>query len=304
MREDDPQRGPKRPLPSGRIAVTIAAALGLVFVVVIASRGDRPSGGVDTGGQTTSTVIVNATLLVLAIIAAGMVAMVLYAFQPGRSSKPQPRTGPQLLGQLLAFALLCGFVLAIVAFIRGGRPGVRPRSAADSVAQTLQNLQADSSGTGHGTVDWLPAGMLFAATLIALAVTGIVFMRRRPLPEPAAALAARLARIFDETLEDLRAEQDPRRAVIAAYSRMESILGNYGMERRPSEAPHEYVSRVLEQVVASGSAVRRLTRLYEQARFSAHEIDPAMKAEAIAAVEAVRDELRATEAEALVVAPQ
>ena len=89
-------------------------------------------------------------------------------------------------------------------------------------------------------------------------------MRRRPLPEPEAALAARLARIFDETLEDLRAEQDPRRAVIAAYSRMESILGNYGMERRPSEAPHEYVSRVLEQVVASGSAVRRLTRLYEQ----------------------------------------
>jgi hypothetical protein len=85
---------------------------------------------------------------------------------------------------------------------------------------------------------------------------------------------------------------------------MERILGRSGLERRPAEAPHEYVSRVLEQIVASGSSVRRLTRLYERARFSPHEIDPAMKDEAIAAVEAVRDELQAAQAEELVVAPQ
>jgi hypothetical protein len=304
VREDDPQRKPRRPLPAGRVAGTIAAAFALAVVVVIASRGDRPSGSVDTGGQTTSTVVVNAGLLVLAIVAAGMVATTLFAFQPGRSNKPQPRTGPKLLGQLLAFALFCGFVLLIVAFIRGERNVGRPRSAADSVAQALQSLQAKATNDDRGTVDWLPAGIVFAGTLAALAATGIVIMRRQPLPEPKAALAARLARIFDDTLDDLHAEQDPRRAVIAAYAQMERMLGYYGMERRPSEAPHEYVSRVLEQVVASGSSVRRLTRLYERARFSPHEIDPAMKAEAISAVEAVRDELLAVEAEALVVAPQ
>lgn len=306
MREDDPQRKPRRPLSAGRVAGTIGAALALAVVVVIASRGDRPSGAVDTGGQTTSTVFVNAGLLVLALLAAGMVATMLFAFQPGRSSMPQPRTGPKLLGQLFAFFLLCGFVAAIVLLIRGGEwnNGRRPRSPADTVAEALQSMQADATGQDRGTVDWLPAGIVFAGTLAALAVAGVLIMRRQPLPEPKAALAARLARIFDETLDDLRAEQDPRRAVIAAYARMERMLGHYGMERRPSEAPHEYVSRVLEQVVASGSSVRRLTRLYERARFSPHEIDPAMKADAISAVEAVRDELLAVEAEALVVAPQ
>ena len=120
----------------------------------------------------------------VAIAAAVMVAIMLFAFQPGRSNRPQPRTGPKLLGQLLAFALLCGFVLALVAFVRGDRNGGRPRSAADGVAQALQSLPAKASADNRDSVDWLPAGIVFAGTLAALAVTGVVIMRRQPLAEP------------------------------------------------------------------------------------------------------------------------
>jgi hypothetical protein len=304
VREDDPQHARKRPVPGGRVAATIAGALALLLLVVVASRGGRPSGSVDTGGQTTSTVIVNVALLVAAIVAAGLVVMVLFAFQPGRSQRPQPRTGPKLLGQVLAFLVLAGLVFAIVLAVRDGGFRQRGRSGADNVAEALQQLQAKATGSDRGSVDWLPAGIVFGATAVGLVVLGGMVMRRRPLPDPEAALKARLARVFDETLHDLYAEEDPRRAVIAAYGRMEHILGYHGLERRPAEAPHEYVSRVLEQIVASGSSVRRLTRLYERARFSPHAIDPAMKQEAIAAVEAVRDELQAAQAAELVVAPQ
>jgi uncharacterized membrane protein YccC len=303
VREDDPQHQRKRPLSAGRLAVTIAGALVLIALVVMASRGDRPSGAVDTGGKTTSTVVINISLLVLAIVAAGMVVMVLFSFQPGRSAMPQPRTGPKLLGQLLGLLLLCGVAFVVLASIRNGWTRNQGQTGADSVAAALRQLQRKAPSSGEG-IDWVPAGIVFAATMVGLAALGVVYMRRQPLPEPDAALRDRLAQLFDETLHDLYAEEDPRRAVIGAYSRMERILANYDMERRSSEAPHEYVSRVLEQVVASGSSVRRLTRLYERARFSPHTIDPAMKNEAIAAVEAIRDELRAREAEALVVAPQ
>ena len=51
--------------------------------------------------------------------------------------------------------------------------------------------------------------------------------------------------------------------------------------------------------MASGSAVRRLTGYYERAKFSAHEIDAAMKDEAIRALETIRDELLASEADRL-----
>ena len=54
-----------------------------------------------------------------------------------------------------------------------------------------------------------------------------------------------LADVLDETLDDLRAEADPRRAVIAAYARMERALAAYGLPRSPAEAPDEYLQRIL-----------------------------------------------------------
>ena len=58
-------------------------------------------------------------------------------------------------------------------------------------------------------------------------------------------LALILADVVEETLDDLRAERDPRKAVIAAYARLERALAAYGLPRRASEAPEEYVVRIL-----------------------------------------------------------
>jgi Domain of unknown function (DUF4129) len=111
---------------------------------------------------------------------------------------------------------------------------------------------------------------------------------RRPPPEV-------LAAALDESLDDLRADPDLRRAIIAAYARMESALAVAGIPREPAEAPLEYLERALLSLDASASAVRRLTDLFEWARFSQHEPDPSMRDEAVDALVAVRDELRASE---------
>jgi hypothetical protein len=50
---------------------------------------------------------------------------------------------------------------------------------------------------------------------------------------------------------------------------------------------------VLAELTGSAAAARRLTALFERAKFSEHSIDARMKEDAIAAVGAVRDELRA-----------
>jgi hypothetical protein len=49
---------------------------------------------------------------------------------------------------------------------------------------------------------------------------------------------------------------------------------------------------VLENLDASAGSVRRLTVLFEWAKFSHHDPEPAMRDEAVAALFAVRDELR------------
>jgi hypothetical protein len=111
---------------------------------------------------------------------------------------------------------------------------------------------------------------------------------RRPPPEV-------LAAALDESLDDLRSDPDLRRAIIAAYARMETALAVAGIPREPAETPLDYVERALLSLDGSASAIRRLTDLFEWARFSQHEPEPPMRDEAVDALVAVRDELRASE---------
>jgi hypothetical protein len=109
--------------------------------------------------------------------------------------------------------------------------------------------------------------------------------------------AAALSDALDESLDDLRSEPDSRRAVIAAYARMERALAAAGVPRRPAETALEYLARVLSGLLqTSAGSVMRLTELFERAEFSLHEIGPGLKDEAIEALVAVRDELRASPA--------
>ena len=86
-----------------------------------------------------------------------------------------------------------------------------------------------------------------------------------------------------------------RRAIIAAYARMELALAADGLPRARSEAPMEFLERALGRLSVSADSVRRLTDLFEWAKFSHHEPEPGMKDEAIDALLAVRDELRDAE---------
>ena len=101
---------------------------------------------------------------------------------------------------------------------------------------------------------------------------------------------------MDESLDDLRAEPDPRRAVIAAYARLERVLAAHGLPRNPAEAPLEYLGRMLTELSVSDRAARALTELFERAKFSQHAVGSEMKEQAIEALETVRDDLLAAQA--------
>ena len=79
--------------------------------------------------------------------------------------------------------------------------------------------------------------------------------------------------MLDDTLDDLRAEADPRRAVIAAYARLERVLAANGVARRTSETPDEYLVRVLGDLELRAGCDRTPDELFEQAKFSHHEVD-------------------------------
>lgn len=93
---------------------------------------------------------------------------------------------------------------------------------------------------------------------------------------------------LDRMLWEIDQEPDPRTAIRRVYAALETGLDNAEMARRQSETPGIYLRRILGRFDVLDAPLRELTELFEQARFSQHEITPQMRDRAVQALVAVR----------------
>jgi Domain of unknown function (DUF4129) len=222
-------------------------------------------------------------LLLLAMMAAGVLAVV--SLWPGRHLLIGRQRGGSSWNLLLPMA-----AILVLWLLRDqlGLGGADRDQAPPNTPAPPSTLEVPRPPPSPGVVPLLVAGLALAA-MVGIVVAQLVAERRRRRPPPTP--AERLVELLDDTLEDLESDPDPRRAVIAAWARMERGLAAAGLPRRPSEAPFEYAARVLEASMARPGSVHRLTGLFERAKFSQHAIGPADRSEAVAALRAVRREL-------------
>ena len=98
-----------------------------------------------------------------------------------------------------------------------------------------------------------------------------------------------LAQAAGLALDDIAAEPDNRAAAIACYARLEVVLDMHSLPRAPYQTPMEYMHSVLEEGPGlPEAALLDLTRIYELAEFSTHEITRAHKASALALLGDIR----------------
>ena len=198
------------------------------------------------------------------------------------------RAGP------LTIALTLLVPLAIVALLAAPAGHQRHRQAPSLPAipqvrpGTATTVETQSRGGADGAAA-LAAGV--AVGLLGLAVVLAVGRRGRApgLPDQARRAVAAGAH---EALAALAMPSDPRAAVLVAYARMQSALAEAGLERRPSEAPREYLGRITERLGVARHPTARLTALFERARFSTHVVDESMRRDAVAALEQIADDLK------------
>jgi membrane protein implicated in regulation of membrane protease activity len=167
------------------------------------------------------------------------------------------------------------------------------------------HLATGKGKNGKGAASYTPTfewPVLWATILLLLAgVAAWMWWRRKHPPLPrvgveALSLEDDVAFSLGDAIEDLESEPDARRAVIAAYARMEGVFGRHGLRRQVSETATEYLQRILLGLTTRVTAVERLTGLFEQAKFSDHPIDGRMKQDAIDALRVIRDDLVVAEA--------
>jgi hypothetical protein len=97
-----------------------------------------------------------------------------------------------------------------------------------------------------------------------------------------------LVEAVDESLDDLRAESDARRAIIRSYARFERAAAAAGLRRRSAQTPMEFMRDALLRLPAPRSAVTALTALFELARFSDRALGDAERTRALDALDDIK----------------
>ena len=290
---EQPSRGP---LSAARTAALAGSLVALLVVVSVAARsGDH--GRAMPGGSLASAAGHHAAVWVLLVIGpiAGVLGLGVFLY-----SQVVRRRDPALavMRRKARRRLLVFVAIAIALEIYYLRTGHNPLSFLH-IRNPLANVSppppakghphAAAPGNGFATVDWAIAGVTWLLIVAAVIVVYRRMRRTEELEDGAAPLELE-DDVPDTRLARLRAEKDPRRAVIGAYALMDRLMADRALGRRRSEAPVEYLGRMTLAGYGRITALGRLTRLYARARFSTHPVDTGMQAEAVDAVEAIAAE--------------
>lgn len=278
--------------------VLVVTALLAVVGVVAHGRPLSSGGGRGAGLPGAFWDYAFTTLLVVEVLLAVVAFTALFYFRR-ETEERQPYARRTAKALVILFAVLLAVILIgrhvdLAHLLHPQQSGKAQSGQAGGGHGKKHGTPKPASGPRHVHIRWDELAVVVGLLLVLGAVAARRSKLLPALPRHASAPEA-LAAALDESLDDLRADPDLRRAIVAAYARMEGALAAAGIPRRPAEAPLEYLERTLLSLDASAGAVRRLTELFEWARFSQHEPEPWMRDEAVDALVAVRDELRAPE---------
>jgi Domain of unknown function (DUF4129) len=272
---------------------------GLLVLVALAARSSHPSGhGRFSQRKVPDQVNNDLFTIIVVLYCAGVIALVLgFIFVRSKWQPVKSNWVRNILTQVALFSLLAviGYHLfSSHAFRHAAQKAQKQQTSQAQQSKPAKQHKTKPSNTGGASFDSTLAIGLLGLLLVGGALY-YVRARSRPAPAPLVIpddVKTELSTAISDAIDDLEREPDARRAVIAAYARMEGVLARRGHARKPAETPFEYLSRILLSLRVRAGAVRELTELFERAKFSTHEIDDTMKQRAISSLVSVRDDLR------------
>jgi uncharacterized protein DUF4129 len=292
------------PLPGtrGRGTRLALVALGIFALLAIVGFASRSGFGGSSDARPDPTYVSYAfsIFLVLFVLAIPLTIYVMVLRAAEAANRRRQSFSRVVLQNVLTFAFFLMLALVVI-YIRRIHPHF-PNFHDSPAAKAVSGAKKPGHRNAYEPVFEWPVLAVAIPLLVAGAVAAFVSYGRRKARRRGNVkiardtVAADVAASISDALDDLEAEPDSRRAVIAAYARMEGAFSRHGIPRRPSETPFEYLTRVLLDLRAPADAVRRLTDAFERAKFSRHEIGPPVKREAIDALVAVRDGLQGARA--------
>jgi hypothetical protein len=130
-----------------------------------------------------------------------------------------------------------------------------------------------------------------ALAFVVLAPAAILIRRRRPRDQESPSEELSELEVVRASIAALESERDPRRAILRAYAQMEQAFRNVEVARARDETASEFLERTTRRLPRSAGAAAELTALFEEARFSTHQLTHADREQALASLRRVEEEL-------------
>ena len=208
------------------------------------------------------------------------------------------------LGMAVTGILMFAVVLLLLAYHRqigdalNSGPPPQPLPALTPVPGGVpQPIPGDQVTGSPAAWNWPIA--IIAGFVIGMAALALVFMSRRAVPEegidveePSLAEMHAVVVAGRAALADI---DEPRAAVIGAYTAMERALAETGLRRSPADTAGDLLERAGRAGLLSptgAAAASELTDLFRQARFSRRDVESTLRDRAVDALGRLEGELR------------
>ena len=274
-----------RPVSEGvslRLGAGAVIATGLLLVLA-ATIGPLPGPAGDPGAKVVIRLPDAVRAVVLGLLA--LSAIILFSLQRRRPTEETPapsRAVQRLPAWAAALVSLLPLLLVVLAWYLVWRywsgPDGRPIEEAFATLAGLLDLLTlpQKPPTSIPSLELAIAALLLLLALAVFAVMVLVAMADRLERWWTERAGAARPPAIPETLAliqaDLRAEPDARVAIMRAYGRFERMLAAARAPRAAWETPAEFMRTTLARLPVPAAPVRRLTALFEVARFSTHPL--------------------------------
>ena len=201
---------------------------------------------------------------------------------------PEPTPMPAWLRTLTQILSLANFALIAYLVWRGVIPLTELLALGRGAVSAIGAAAPEAPVGAPALLTWTFGVVAVVAALGALALALWVAFGDRLADwwtrrdEEASALDAGAV---EEPLEDPRAENDPRRAIMRCYASFERVAARLGVRRQPWHTPMEFMREAMRRLPAPRGAVPTLTSLFELARFSHKALGPAERGRALEALD-------------------
>ncbi len=284
--------------------VTAVTALLAVAAIGVRARGSFSSAA-HAGAFTVAGRVFTSAFTVAEGAGVAACAVLLVLILRGRRGKRNPEDQPYVheeqqfawwvrpLALLFALAVLAVPFVLLVLQVRG-HPHSPEMTQPPAAVPAGRRAGGATHGSG-GTSVWAFAAGIAAAAAIALAVSG----HRKwavPSPDPTASSPAPpgsgLTAAVSAGTAALRAQDDPRAAIVACYAAMERSFGQAGLSPSAADTSAEVLARASASGLIHSAAAGALTAIFRRARYSHHALAEDDRAAALGALAALRTDLR------------